>query len=477
MAKVALNNAFSLILFSCLVLVFVLMSPCSAQDKHGHINSPAVDNSDWGEEMEPYAPLEGDSAKDEETSQIEKSAEPLEKETAPETSTQAVAADADSDVVSDALEPAPVGPSNPASVTESNREENRAVEKKQPESAKTTVKKSRPRQKTMDERIDDLRGWVEDKGSYLIFIWFLAIVFVKLSDVLCDYLVRILTRKKDGTELKKRADTLGSVFRYCIWALILFTVVLDTLKVLGIDLAPLLAGAGVLGLAIGFGAQNLVKDMISGFFILLEDQIRVGDVVQIADKSGVVEKLTLRMVILRDISHNVHFIPSGEVTVVTNMTKEYSGYLFDVGVAYKEDVDQVIEVMKAVDEELRTDEEYSVAILEPLEVMGLEQFADSAVIIRARTKTRPIMQWRVGREFKRRLKKRFDALGIEIPYPHVTVYPGVDKAGRSPEFNLALEKGVASGFEPVADTVPDTDAGFSPSTGHRSRIATRTGQR
>lgn len=444
-------------LLSSLILSLNLGCPAQAQDKHGHINSPVADDSDWGEEMEPYAPVEEKDAAEPEASHKEKSAETARVEGQEETATEAVD---ENDV--EAAPPVASPDASSASASGSESRASKAVEKKQPEITKKPVKKIRPRQKTMDERIDDLRGWVEDKGSYLIFIWLLAIVFVKLSDVFSDYLVRILTRKKDGTELKKRADTLGSVFRYSILALILFTVVLDTLKVLGIDLAPLLAGAGVLGLAIGFGAQNLVKDIISGFFLLLEDQIRVGDVVQIADKSGVVEKLTLRMVILRDISHNVHFIPSGEVTVVTNMTKEYSGYLFDVGVAYKEDVDQVIEVMKAVDEELRDDEDFGRVILEPLEVMGLEQFADSAVIVRARTKTRPIEQWRVGREFKRRLKKRFDALGIEIPFPHVTVYPGVDKAGRSPEFNLALENG-------------NTETNFSPVPGHRSRIATTAG--
>lgn len=457
MAKVALKSSLSLLLLSSLVLSLNLGCPAQAQEKPGHTNSPVADDSDWGEEMEPYAPVEEKDAAEPEASHKEKSAETARVEGEEEAATEAV----DENAV-EAAPPVASPDASSASASGSESRASKAVEKKQPEITKTPVKKIRPRQKTMDERIDDLRGWVEDKGSYLIFIWLLAIVFVKLSDVFSDYLVRILTRKKDGTELKKRADTLGSVFRYSILALILFTVVLDTLKVLGIDLAPLLAGAGVLGLAIGFGAQNLVKDIISGFFILLEDQIRVGDVVQIADKSGVVEKLTLRMVILRDISHNVHFIPSGEVTVVTNMTKEYSGYLFDVGVAYKEDVDQVIEVMKAVDEELRDDEDFGRVILEPLEVMGLEQFADSAVIVRARTKTRPIEQWRVGREFKRRLKKRFDALGIEIPFPHVTVYPGVDKAGRSPEFNLALENG-------------NTETNFSPVPGHRSRIATTAG--
>jgi len=197
----------------------------------------------------------------------------------------------------------------------------------------------------------------------------------------------------------------------------------------GVKIGPILAAAGIVGLAVGFGSQQLVQDIISGFFILLEDQIRVGDVVEIAGKSGLVEKVSLRMTVLRDLSGNVHFVRNGKIDFVTNMTKEYSRYVFDIGVAYREDVDAVMQVLKEIDAELRTDDAYKDDILEPLEILGVDRFADSAVVIKARTTTKPIQQWRVAREFNRRLKKRFDALGIEIPFPHLTVYPGLNRDG------------------------------------------------
>ena len=206
-----------------------------------------------------------------------------------------------------------------------------------------------------------------------------------------------------------------------------------------IKIGPILAAAGIVGVAVGFGAQHLVRDVITGFFILLDDQIRVGDVVQIAGKGGLVEKISLRLTVLRDLAGNVHYVRNGEIDVVTNMTKEYSRYVFDIGVAYREDVDEVIETVKQVDEELRNDPEYAQDILEPIEILGLDQFADSAVVIKARTKTKPIKQWAVGREFNRRLKKRFDEKDIEIPFPHVTLYMGQDKDGQAAPMNVSMQ--------------------------------------
>jgi small conductance mechanosensitive channel len=196
----------------------------------------------------------------------------------------------------------------------------------------------------------------------------------------------------------------------------------------------------VLGVAVGFGAQQLVRDIINGFFILLDDQIRVGDVVDIAGKSGLVETVNLRMTTLRDAGGNVHFVRNGEITVVTNMTKEFSRYVFDIGVAYRENVDEVIRVIQLVDEDMRRDPVFQQDILEPIEVLGLDKFADSAVIIKARTKTRPLRQWAVGREFNRRLKMKFDEMGIEIPFPHMTLYAGVGKDGTAPSLNVNLTK-------------------------------------
>jgi small conductance mechanosensitive channel len=200
------------------------------------------------------------------------------------------------------------------------------------------------------------------------------------------------------------------------------------LSEIGIDLKPLLAAAGLGGLAIGFGAQGLVKDVISGFFILLEDSIAVGDVVEIAGVSGLVEEVKLRSIRLRDVSGSVHVVPNGIVDRVKNMTKGFSFYVFDVGVAYREDVDCVMAVLVEIAEELRADPLYAEDILEPLEMLGVDRFDDSAVIIRCRLKTVPSKQWRVGREMNRRIKKTFDAKGIEIPFPHRTLYWGESQA-------------------------------------------------
>ncbi len=227
----------------------------------------------------------------------------------------------------------------------------------------------------------------------------------------------------------KRANTLTHVIRDIARSVILAVGGMMVLSELGVDLKPILAAAGLGGLAIGFGAQNLVKDVISGFFILLEDSIRVGDVVQIAGVGGLVEEVKLRTITLRDLSGSVHVVPNGVIDKVKNMTKLYAYYLFDVGVAYREDVDEVMGVLHEVAEEVRRDPQFADDILEPLEMLGVDQFADSAVIIKCRIKTQPIKQWRIGREMNRRIKKTFDAKGIEIPFPHQTIYWGEPKQG------------------------------------------------
>jgi small conductance mechanosensitive channel len=205
----------------------------------------------------------------------------------------------------------------------------------------------------------------------------------------------------------------------------------------GIDLKPLLAAAGLGGLAIGFGAQSLVKDLISGFFILLENSVRVGDVVELAGVAGIVEQIELRVIRLRDLSGNVHVIPNGVIDKVKNMTSDYSYYLFDVGVAYREDVDEVMALLQEIAEELRRDPRFADDILEPLDMLGVDQFADSAVIIKCRIKTKPIQQWRVGREMNRRIKKTFDVKGIEIPFPHRRICWGEPKKGSPPPLYVA----------------------------------------
>ncbi len=272
--------------------------------------------------------------------------------------------------------------------------------------------------------------WVVKSGPRILFIVILMFICLKLSKVISRRLFLRLQKNKDE-EYQKRAETLNAICQVVLSIIIAVVGLMIILSELGVKMGPILASAGIVGLAVGFGAQNLVQDVISGFFLLIEDQVRVGDVVQVAGKSGLVEKVGLRMIILRDLAGNVHYVSNGKVDIITNMSKEYSRYVFDIGVAYKEDVDEVIEIIKQVDEDMRNDLQFKDDILEPIEILGLDQFADSAVIVRARTKTKPIKQWSIGREFNKRLKKRFDQVGIEIPFPHRTVYFGEDKEARS----------------------------------------------
>ncbi|MEJ2633851.1 MAG: mechanosensitive ion channel family protein [Calditrichia bacterium] len=282
--------------------------------------------------------------------------------------------------------------------------------------------------------------WLISSGLRIILIVILMLIALRLAKVVSRRVFGVLQKKKEDEEFRKRTDTLSAVLRYVLSIVIMLVALIMILGVFGVQIGPILAAAGVVGVAVGFGAQSLVKDVIGGFFILLEDQIRVGDVVQVAGKGGQVEKITLRMTTLRDLAGNVQYIPNGEISVVTNMTKDYSRYVFDIGVAYRENVDEVIELIKQIDEELRNDPEFKDDIIEPLEVLGLDQFADSAVIIKARTTTKPIKQWRIGREFNRRMKVLFDEKNIEIPFPHVTLYMGEDKNGDAPPMHLKVNK-------------------------------------
>lgn len=231
------------------------------------------------------------------------------------------------------------------------------------------------------------------------------------------------------SEAAKRVGTLCRAFRYLGSVVVSVVAMMLVMNELGISIAPILATAGVAGIAIGFGAQSLVKDYFSGLFLLLEDQIRQGDVVQIAGIGGQVEEVTLRYVRLRDFEGHVHFVPNGEIKIVTNRTRDYAQALIEVGVAYREDSDQALEVMREVGARMREDTVWRGRILDDVELVGVERWADSAVILRCRLKVVGIEQWNVRREFLRRLKKAYDARGIEIPFPHLTVYSGEGKDG------------------------------------------------
>lgn len=279
--------------------------------------------------------------------------------------------------------------------------------------------------------------WVTTSGLRIIGLVLGMLLLMYLLKGATAKLRRLLQGALPTAAQIKRADTLTSVVRDIAWTLILALGSLMILSELGIDMKPLLAAAGLSGLAIGFGAQSLVKDVITGFFILLENQIRVGDVVEIAGVGGLVEEVKLRTITLRDLEGNVHIVPNGAVDKVKNYTHLYAYYLFNIGVSYREDTDEVAAVLKEVGADLQADPEFGPDILEPLEMLGVDQFADSAVIIKCRIKTEPIKQWRIGREMNRRIKKAFDARGIEIPFPHRTIYWGEPKQGTPPPLYVA----------------------------------------
>jgi len=229
---------------------------------------------------------------------------------------------------------------------------------------------------------------------------------------------------KERIANEKRVKTLIGMLQTICLTLVWVVGIVMGLDQIGLDITPILAGAGIVGLAVGFGAQNLVRDIINGFFMILENQVRVGDVALVNGTGGLVEAISYRTITLRDQSGTVHIFPNGTVTTLANMTMEWSAYVMNIGVAYKEDTDRVVAVMRQVADELQQDDQMGNKMLEPIEVMGVDAFDDSAVVIRARIKTLPIEQWSVGREYRRRLKKAFDRENIEIPFPHRTLYMG-----------------------------------------------------
>jgi len=262
------------------------------------------------------------------------------------------------------------------------------------------------------------------------FIILFSAIFIQVANFLIDKFahhmkIRILASSvSPPIEIEKRVSTLSRIFKRAILVIVATFATIMSLSELGFDIKPILAGAGIVGLAVGFGAQNLVRDILSGLFFIFENRIRAGDVAIINGTGGVVEQVNLRTTVLRGLDGTVHVFPNGAINTLSNMTYEYSYYLFNVGVAYKEDTDRVVAVLKEISKEILQEEEFKSAILEPIEILGVDEFADSAVVIKARIKTLPIKQWFVGREMNRRIKKRFDELGIEIPFPHRSLYFG-----------------------------------------------------
>jgi moderate conductance mechanosensitive channel len=261
---------------------------------------------------------------------------------------------------------------------------------------------------------------------------FVAILAYRLIRILIARLVERDYGEEDPLVRRvreQRARTLASLLGNVAAVAIFVVMVLTILDIVLDNIAPILASFGIIGLAFSFGAQSLVKDVISGTFLLIEGQYGIGDVVRVSDVSGMVERITLRTTILRDVEGAVHIVPNGEITRVTNLTKAWSRTVLHVGVAYREDVDRVMDVLRDLLQEFQADPEWGALLLEDPQVPGVEEFADSAVMIRVMAKTLPLKQWDVARELRRRIKKRFDLEGIQIPFPHTTFYWG---DGQSP---------------------------------------------
>lgn len=277
---------------------------------------------------------------------------------------------------------------------------------------------------------DKSLNWAIDDGPLLLFLIVITFVGFRLVAFMTSRLKRIMVKhanrqeKTEAFESEKRINTLMGIVRGLLNIVLWLVFIMIFLNKLGINIAPLLASAGILGLAVGFGAQELVRDFISGFFMLLENQIREGDVAIINGTAGAVEKIELRTTKLRDFSGVVHIFQNGKISSLSNMTKDWSAIVVEVGVAYKEDADVVMAVMKSVGETIENDPEISPKLKEPIEIFGIDKFLDSAVLFKARIKTIPNDQWAVAREYRKRLKKAFDEKKIEIPFPHTTVYWG-----------------------------------------------------
>jgi len=269
--------------------------------------------------------------------------------------------------------------------------------------------------------------FIKDKADEALQIVLILVgggLLIRAVRILADRLVKFVGDDDPLTtnQPEQRAVTLAGIFKSVSKIVIVLVAGLTILDILGLNTAPLIAGAGVAGLAISFGAQNLIRDFISGFFILLENQYKVGDVIRAAGVSGQVEDMNLRTTVLRDLEGVAHFIPNGEIKVVSNLAKEWSRAVVNVGVAYKEDLDRVVSVLNSVGQELSRDVIFGPSILESPQVLGVESFGDSQVTLRIVTKTRPLKQWETARELRKRIKAAFDREGIEMPFPHRVVY-------------------------------------------------------
>ena len=264
-------------------------------------------------------------------------------------------------------------------------------------------------------------------GARVLGIWFLAWLAYRLVRLAARRIEMAVDDGDDSvtTLRERRGQTISQLLR-SVGRVVVFAIALLLTFNVFIDIGPILAGAGILGLAISFGAQSLVKDVISGFFILFENQFAIGDVIEVAGKSGLVEKMTLRVVQLRDAEGTMHVVPNGEIKVVSNKTRGWSRAVVDVGVPYDENVDRALEVLRDEAAQFSTDRTWGAQLDGPVEVLGVESLGDSSVVLRTMLRTQPGSQWNVAREFRRRIKNRFDQENLEIPFPQRRVHVRVE---------------------------------------------------
>lgn len=341
---------------------------------------------------------------------------------------------------------------------------------------------------TLCGRVYDWTGreWLAQSSDWLIAkpltILLILVLAVVIRALLRRAITRLTRRAAEGTvpgvlqrgrralheggpllseRRKQRAETMGSVLTSLTTGLVFTVAVLMILAELGLPIAPLIASAGIGGVALGFGAQSLVKDFLSGIFIILEDQYGVGDVIDVGDASGAVEAVGLRVTRLRDIDGTVWYFPNGTILRVGNQSQGWARAVVDVGVAYGEDVGQVRDVLAAVAHELHADEEFGELVLEEPEVWGVEALGNDSVLVRTAIKTVPLEQWRVAREYRERVKAAFDDRGIEIPFPQRTVWIRTEGDGAG---TAAVEGTAAGGTTAGITAAGATGQGAAPGT-------------
>ena len=269
----------------------------------------------------------------------------------------------------------------------------------------------------MNENIfNDFIRWIATSGTVILITTALAVAGLVSSNFIFERLLKTLKLKITDVESQKRLGTIFSLFKNVASAAIFTIASLMILSEFGVDLAPVLTTVGIMGLAVSFGAQSLVKDIISGIFILLENNIRIGDAVTISSVTGTVEDIRLRTLALRDIQGNLHIYPNGSINEICNMSREFSVAVFNIGISYNSDIEKAQKLMAEEGEKIALEDDFSGKILNTFEIHGIQELANSAVVIRATLKTTPDSKWKIYREYLKRIKIRFDKEGIEIPF-------------------------------------------------------------